>query len=201
MSNYLDEIKRLQAEVDALTPEQIESKVRHVPRPGFAYTRKNPTRRNLPNWLEDQGKFLQDHYRVATESGVLESDLDTDGYAIEKLECSYKTALDTIYLAEDAWNHRQQNRPGTEIELALRELVHFRVENYMREYLRHFRFRKPKGELVKAVLVSYPLLQNAIADGELGNFVIAEFIYSRCGINVSENTIYISLRELGLIDN
>ena len=201
MSNYLDEIKRLQAEVDALTPEQIESKVRHVPRPGFAYTRKNPTRRNLPNWLEDQSKFLQDHYRVATESGVLESDLDTDGYAIEKLECSYKTALDTIYLAEDAWNHRQQNRPGTEIELALRELVHFRVENYMREYLRHFRFRKPKGELVKAVLVSYPLLQNAIADGELGNFVIAEFIYSRCGINVSENTIYISLRELGLIDN
>ncbi|MCB1730703.1 MAG: hypothetical protein KDI21_09520 [Halieaceae bacterium] len=201
MSNYLEEIKRLQAEVDALTPEQIGSKIRHVPRPGFAYTRKNPTRRNLPNWLEDQGRFLQDHYREATESGVLEPDLDTDGYAFEKLECSYKTALSTIYLAEDAWNHRQQNRPGTEIELALKELVHTRVDNYMREYLRHFRFRKPKSELVKAVLASYPLLQNAIADGKIANLVIAEFIYSRCGINISENTIYISLRELGLIDN
>ena len=199
MSNYLEEIKRLQAEVDALTPEQIGSKIRHVPRPGFAYTRKNPTRRNLPNWLEDQGRFLQDHYREATESGVLEPDLDTDGYAFEKLECSYKTALSTIYLAEDAWNHRQQNRPGTEIELALKELVHTRVDNYMREYLRHFRFRKPKSELVKAVLASYPLLQNAIADGQIGNLVIAEFIYSRCGINVSENTISTSLRELGMI--
>jgi len=201
MSNYLKELNRLQAEVDALTPEQLEKRIRHVPKPEFVYTRKNPTRRNLPGWLEGQGKFLQDHYRVAIESGVLESDLDTDGFACEKLECIYKTALDTIYLAEDAWNHLDQNRPGTDIELALRELVHSRVDNYMREYLRHFRYRKPKGELVEAVLVSYPQLQSAIVDGKIGTLVIAEFIYGRCGINVRENTISITLRELKLINN
>jgi len=201
MSNYLEELKRLQAEVDALTPEQLEKRIRHVPRPEFAYTRKNPTRRNLPNWLEGQGKFLKDHYRVAIEREVLESDLNTDGFACEKLECIYKTALNTIYLAEDAWNHRQENRPGTEIELALRELVHSRVDNYIREYLRHFRYRKPKGELVEAVLVSYPQLPSAIVAGKISNLVIAEFIYSRCGIKVSENTISITLRELKLIDN
>jgi len=201
MSNYLEELKRLQAEVDALTPEQLEKRIRHVPRPEFAYTRKNPTRRNLPTWLEGQGKFLKDHYRVAIESEVLESDLNTDGFACEKLECIYKTALNTIYLAEDAWNHRQQNRPGTEIELALRELVHSRVDNYICEYLRHFRYRKPKVELVEAVLLSYPQLQSAIVDGEISNLVIAEFIYGRCGIKVSENTISITLRELKLIDN
>ena len=201
MSNYLEELKRLQAEVDALTPEHLEKRIRHVPRPEFAYTRKNPTRRNLPNWLEGQGKFLKDHYRVAIEREVLESDLNTDGFAYEKLECIYKTALNTIYLAEDAWNHRQQNRPGTEMELALRELVHSRVDNYIREYLRHFRYRKPKGELVEAVLVSYPKLQSAIVEGTISNLVIAEFIYGRCGIKVSENTISITLRELKLIDN
>ncbi len=201
MSIYLEELKRLQEEVDALTPEQLEKRIRFVPRPEFAYTRKNPTRRNLPNWLDGQCKFLRDHYRVAITSEVLESDLDTDGFAYEKLDCIYKTALDTIYLAEDAWNHRQQNRPGTEIELALRELVHTRVDNYMREYLRHFRYRKPKGELVKAVLVSYPELQSAIVDSQISALVIADFIYSRCGINVSENTIAITLRELKLIDN
>jgi hypothetical protein len=201
MSIYLEELNRLQAEVDALTPEQIKKRIRHVPRAEFAYTRKNPTRRNLPNWLEGQGRFLQDHYRVAITSEVLESDLDTDGFAYERLECIYNTALSTVYLAEDAWNHRQQNRPGTEIELALRELVHTRVDNYMREYLRHFRYRKPKGELVKAVLVSYPQLRSAIVDGTINNLVIAEFIYGRCGINVSENTICNALRELKLIDN
>jgi hypothetical protein len=201
MSIYLEELKRLQAEVDALTPEQLEKRVKHQPRPEFAYTRKNPTRRNLPNWLEGQDKFLEDHYRVAISSGVLESDLDTDGFALERLECIYKTALNTIYLTEDAWNHRQQNRPGTEIELALRELVHTRVDNYMREYLRHFRYRKTKGDLVRAVLVSYPQLQSAIVDGKISNLVIAEFIYARCGINVSENTIAITLRELKLLDN
>ena len=201
MSNYLEELKRLQADLDALDPEQFEQRIRHQPRPGFEYTRKNPTRRNLPNWLEGQGKFLQDHYRVAIESEVLESDLNTDGFAYETLECIYKTALDTIYLAEDAWNHRQQNRPGTEIGLALRELVHSRVDNYMREYLRHFRYRKPKGELVEAVLVSYPQLQSAIVDGKISHLVMAEFIYGRCGINVSENTICIALRELKLIDS
>ena len=125
----------------------------------------------------------------------------TDGFAFEKLECIYKTALNTIYLAEDAWNHRQQNRPGTEIELALRELVHSRVDNYMREYLRHFRHRKPKGELVEAVLASYSQLQSAIVDGKISNLVIAEFIYGKCGVNVSENTISITLRDLKLIDN
>ena len=201
MSNYLEELKRLQAEVDALTPEQLEKRLRHVPRPEFAYTRKNPTRRNLPNWLEGQGKFLKEHYRVAIEREVLESDLNTDGFACEELECIYKTALNTIYLAEDAWNHRQQNRPGTEMELALRELVHSRVDSYMREYLRHFRYRKPKGELVEAVLVSYPQLQSAIVDGKISHLVMAEFIYGRCGIKVSENTISITLRELKLIDN
>jgi hypothetical protein len=201
MSVYLEELKRLQAEVDALTPEQLKKRIRHVPRSRFAYTRKNPTRRNLPSWLEGQGKFIRDHYRVAIASEVLESDLDTDGFALEKLECIYKTALNTIYLAEDAWNHRQQNRPGTEMELALRELVHTRVDNYMREYLRHFRYRKPKNELVKAVLVSYPQLQGAILEGEISNLVIAEFIYGRCGINVSENTISMTLRELKLINN
>ena len=201
MNIYLEELKRLQAEVDALTPEQLEKRPRHVPRPEFAYTRKNPTRRNLPNWLEGQCKFLQDHYRVAIASEVLESDLDTDGFAFEKLDCIYQTALNTIYLAEDAWNHRQQNRPGTEIELALRELVHTRVDNYLREYLRHFRYRKPKGELVKAVLLSYPQLQSAILDGEISPLVISEFIYGRCGINVSENTISITLRELVLSEN
>lgn len=201
MSIYLEESKRLQAEVDALTPEQLEKRIRHVPRPEFAYARKNPTRRNLPNWLEGQGKFLQDHYRVAKSGEVLESDLDADGFACEKLECVYETALSTIQLAEDAWNHRQQNRPGTEIELALKELVYTRVDNYMREYLRHFRYRKPKGELVKAVLVSYPQLQGAIVTGEISNPVIAEFIYGRCGIKVSETTISASLREFGLIDS
>jgi len=201
MSLYLEELTRLQAEVDALTPEQLDKRSRHVPRPEFAYTRKNPTRRNLPGWLEGQAKFLQDHYRTAIASEVLESDLDTDGFAQEKLECIYKTALSTIYLAEDAWNHRQQNRPGTEIELALRELVYTRMDHYMREYLRHFRFRKPKGELVQAVLVSYPQLQSAIVDGKISNLVIAEFIYSRCGIHVAENTISITLRKLELIAN
>jgi hypothetical protein len=201
MSIYLEELKRLQAEVDALTPEQLEKRVKHQPRSEFAYTRKNPTRRNLPNWLEGQDKFLEDHYRVAISSGVLESDLDTDGFALERLECIYKTALNTIYLAEDAWNHRQQNRPGTEIELALRELMHTRVDNYMREYLRHFRYRKTKNDLVRAVLVSYPELQSAILDGKISNLVIAEFIYGRCGINVSENTISITLRELKLLEN
>ena len=201
MSIYLEELQRLQAEIDALTPEQLEKRIRHAPRPELAYVRKNPTRRNLPGWLEGQGKFLQDHYRVAMESGVLESDLDADGFAYEKLECIYNTALSTIYLAEDAWNHRLQNRPGTEIELALRELVHTRVDNYVREYLRHFRYRKPKGELVKAVLLSYPQLQSAIVAGKVGNLVIAEFIYGRCGINISENTISITLRELKLINN
>jgi hypothetical protein len=201
MSIYLEQLKHLQAEVDALTPEQLEKRIKHVPRPEFAYTRKNPTRRNLPNWLEGQGKFLQDHYRVAITSEVLESDLDTDGFAYERLECVYKTALNTIYLAEDAWNHLQQNRPGTEIELALKELVYTRVDIYMREYLRHFRHRKPKGELVKALLVSYPQLQRAIVDGKISNAVIAEFIYGRCGINVSENAISIILLELKLIDN
>ena len=201
MSNYLEELKRLQAEVDALTPEQLEKRIRHVPRPEFAYTRKNPTRRNLPNWLEGQGNFLKEHYRVAIEREVLESDLNTDGFACEELECIYKTALNTIYLAEDAWNHRQENRPGTEIELALRELVHSRVDNYIREYLRHFRYRKPKGELVEAVLVSYPQLPSAIVDGKISHLVMAEFIYGRCGIKVTENTISITLRELKLIDN
>ena len=201
MSIYLEELKRLQAEVDALTQEELEKRVRHEPRPEFAYARKNPTRRNLPNWLEGQDKFLEDHYRVAISSGVLESDLDTDGFAFERLECMYKTALSIIHLAEDAWNHRQQNRPGTEIELALRELVHTRVDSYMREYLRHFRYRKAKGDLVRAVLVSYPELQSAIADGKISNLVIAEFIYGRCGINVTENTIAITLRELKLLDN
>jgi hypothetical protein len=201
MSIYLEELKRLQGEVDALTPEQLEKRVKYRPRPEFTYTRKNPARRNLPNWLGGQNKFLEDHYRVAISSGVLESDLDTDGFAFERLECMYKTALDTIYLAEDAWNHRQQNRPGTEIELALRELVHTRVDNYMREYLRHFRFRKAKNELVRAVLVSYPQLQSAIVDGKISNLVIAEFIYGRVGLKVNENTIATTLRELKLLDN
>jgi hypothetical protein len=71
----------------------------------------------------------------------------------------------------------------------------------MREYLRHFRYRKTKGDLVRAVLVSYPQLQSAIVDGKISNLVIAEFIYARCGINVSENTIAITLRELKLLDN
>lgn len=201
MSLYLEELTRLQAEVDALTQEQLDKRIRHMPRPEFAYKRKNPTRRNLPNWLEGQAKFLQDHYRAATASEVLESDLDIDGFACEKLECIYNTALSTIYLAEDAWNHRQQNRPGTEIELALRELVYTRVDNYIREYLRHFRYRKPKSELVQAVLVSYPQLKSVIADGRISNLVIAEFIYSKCGIHVAENTIAITLHKLELIGN
>ena len=71
----------------------------------------------------------------------------------------------------------------------------------MREYLRHFRHRKPKGELVEAVLASYSQLQSAIVDGKISNLVIAEFIYGKCGVNVSENTISITLRDLKLIDN
>jgi len=200
MSNHLDELKRLQAEVDALTPEQFEKRIKHLPRPEFDYTRKNPTRRNLPNWLEGQEKFIKDHYQFAIESEQLESDLDTDGFACEKLESIYKTALNTIYLAEDAWNHREQNRPGTEIELALKELVHIRVDDYIREYLRHFRYRKPKGELVKAVLASYPQLRRSIVEGKIILLVVAEFIYGRCGISVSENTISYTLRELKLVE-
>ncbi len=201
MSFYLEELTRLQTEVDALGPVQLDRRIRHMPRPEFAYIRKNPTRRNLPSWLEGQAGFLQGHYRTAVDSEVLEADLDTDGFACARLECNYRTALNTVYLAEDAWNHRQQNRPGTEIELALRELVCTRLDGYMREYLRHFRFRKPKGELVKAVLVGYPQLQSAILDGKISNLVIAEFIYSRCGISVSDNTIAITLCKLGLSNN
>jgi hypothetical protein len=38
-------------------------------------------------------------------------------------------------------------------------------------------------------------------EGKISNLVSAEFIYARCGINVSENTIAITLRELKLLDN
>lgn len=195
MSDHLDELKHLQAEVDELTPEQFEQRIRHVPKPAFSYARKNPTRRNLPNWLEGQQKFVKNHYQSAIESGQLEFDLDTDGFACEKLEGIYQTALNTIYLAEDAWNHREQNRPGTEIELALRELVHIRVDDYVRDYLRHFRYRKPKDELVKAVLASYPDLRKALEEGRVTLPVVGEFIFRKCGVCVSENTISYTLRE------
>jgi hypothetical protein len=200
MSDHLEELKHLQAEVDGLTPEQFEQRIRHMPKPAFNYTRKNPTRRNLPNWLEGQEKFLKDHYHIAIESGQLESDLDTDGFACEKLEGIYQTALNTIYLAEDAWNHREQNRPGTEIELALRELVHIRVDDYVREYLRHFRYRKPKDELVKAVLASYPQLRKALVEGQVSHLVVGEFIYGKCGVSVSDNTISHTLRDCKLVE-
>ena len=89
------------------------------PSQSLSHVRKNPIRRNLPRWLEGRESFLKGHYRLTLQSGQLESDLDTDGFACERLECHYKTALSTVYLAEDGWNHREQNRPGTELELAL----------------------------------------------------------------------------------
>ncbi|MDE0949945.1 MAG: hypothetical protein OSA45_01660 [Halioglobus sp.] len=200
MSDYLEDLKRLKAEVSLVATGQLENGVQHLPKPELEYVRKNPIRRNLPRWLEGRESFLKGHYRLTLESGQLESDLDTDGFACERLECHYKTALSTVYLAEDGWNHREQNRPGTELELALKELVHVRVEGYLRDYLRHFRYRKPKGELVKAVLASYPHVQKALVEKEISHVVAAAFILERSGISVSENTISYTLGELKAVE-
>jgi hypothetical protein len=200
MSDHLEELMRLQAQQEAMTSEPFGKGVKHLPVQEFEYTRKNPARRNLPRWLEGQENFLKGHYQSAIESEQLESDLDKDDFACERFECIYKTALSTVYLAEDAWNHREQNRPGTELELVSKELVHVRIEEYLCDYLRHFRYRKPKGELVKAALASYPHLQRALVNGEISYVVAAEFIYERCGINISENTISFTLRELKLVE-
>ena len=78
--------------------------------------------------------------------------------------------------------------------------MHVRVEAYLRDYLRHFRYRKPKGELVKAVLASYPHVQKALVEKEISHVVAAAFILERSGISVSENTISYTLGELKAVE-